>query len=104
LRIVCHRIPPSRSEIRSKLLFGTSTTTDEDGDTGVHGTGSKEAHGMQNDGVGIGDIVDVQGVAGGAGVEAGSTGGGDSRSALWERDTDVISTVLFCPVMLTLNC
>ena len=95
---------PSVRFFSTSMLFGTSTTADEDGDTGVHGTGSKGAHGMQNDGVGIGDIVDVQGVAGGAGVEAGSTSGGGSRSALWERDTDVISTVLFCPVMLTLNC
>ena len=44
--------------------------TDEDGDNDVHGTGSGGAHGMQGDGVGIGDIGDVQGGSWGAGVEA----------------------------------
>ncbi len=82
-------------------IFGRST--DEDGDSGVHGTDSGGAHGMHGDGVGIGDIVDVQGGTGGAGGEA---GGGDSMSVIGERDTDVISTVLFigaCPVLLTVT-
>jgi hypothetical protein len=82
------------------MLFGASTTTDEDGDNGVHRTGSGGSHGMQGDGVGIRDIVDVQGGAGGAGVEAGGTGGGDSRSVLGE----LFCPVLFCPVLFTLNC
>ena len=42
---------------------------------------------MRGDGVGVGDIGEVQGGAGGAGVEAGS---GDSRSAIGERDTVVV--------------
>ena len=49
---------------------------DEDGDSGVHGAGSGGAHGMRGDGVGVGDIGDVQGGARGAGDKAGS---GDSR-------------------------
>ena len=35
-------------------------------------TDSGGAHGVQGDGVGIGDIVDVQGGARGAGVESGT--------------------------------
>ena len=95
-----HTVPSVRF-FSTNMLFGTSTTTDEDGDSGVHGTDSGGAHGMQGDGVGIGDIVDVQGGARGTGVEA---GGGDSRSVIGERDTGVISTVLFCSVLFTSTC
>ena len=61
------------SVLLTQDILGSST--DEDGDCGVHETGSGGAHGMQVDGVGIRDIVDVQGGAGGAGVEE---GGGDT--------------------------
>ena len=60
---------------------------DEDGDGGLHGAGSGGAHGMRGDGVGVGDIGEVQGGAGGAGVEAGC---GDSRRAIGERDRGVV--------------
>jgi hypothetical protein len=50
---------------------------DEDGDSDVHGTGSGGAYGLRGDGVGVGDIGEVQCGAGGAGVEVGS---GDCRS------------------------
>jgi hypothetical protein len=60
---------------------------DEDGDSGAHRAWSGWAYGMRGDGVGVGDISEVQGGAGGAGVEAGS---GDSRSKIGERDAGVV--------------
>ena len=71
------------SVLLTQDILGSST--DEDKDSGVHGTGSGGAHGMRDDGVGIGDIVNVQGWAGGAGLKE---GGGDSRSVI--GDTGVV--------------
>ena len=71
------------SVLLTQDILGSST--DEDKDSGVHGTGSGGAHGMRDDGVGIGDIVNVQGWAGGGGLKE---GGGDSRSVI--GDTGVV--------------
>ena len=58
-----------------------------DGACDVHGEGTGGAHGMRGDGVGVGDIGEVHGVAWGSGDTA---GGDDGRGAGRERDGGVV--------------
>ena len=65
----------------------------EHGACDVHGTGSGGAHGMRGDGVGVGDVGEVQGVVWG---EGDTEGGDDGRGAGRELDGGLDSRRASC--------